>query len=263
MGIIDTLLNMSREEIRVLLAIAASACALCGYVFFMLGKARGWADRHAEVDRNNVVVESAFLRELPGGRVELAIETADRMPTLHEVLCDARLERLARARVSSCEPGDPLFGTGDDHYIAMERVGLLITGADHIATQSAMMGRHDDYHIDTVAVLLTSARGEDGLKMARIIKTNPDDLARLLEEAYIARIVPLRQVHRDYIPVLRTMARHYAAALADFELNSDEREAGRHAAVWTTFVRSQRTLTANEVRRIVEAELAQNSRTKA
>ena len=155
---IDTLRNMSADEVRVMLAIAVSGCGLCGYVFFLLGKARGWTDRHLEVDRDNVVVESAILRDLPDGRIELAIETADRMPSLHEVLCDAHLETKAKSRVALCKPGDPLFGEGHDHAVAMERVGLLVTGADPVATQSALLGRHSDYHVDSTAIFFTSTR---------------------------------------------------------------------------------------------------------
>ena len=257
MSIIDTLLGMSREELRVLLAILTSACALFGYLFFVLGKARGWRDRHNAVQRDNVVVESALFRDLPDGRVELAIETADRMPQLGEVFCNARLEGRVRAHIPRCVPGDPLFPPGDDHYIAMERVGLLITGSDTIATQSALHGRHDDYHLDRVAVFLTAARGEDDVMMPRIIKANPDDLKRLSDPSFVARLITLRQVHRLYIPVLAGMARHYARAETLFATTADERAAGREAGVWTAHVRTQRTahLSEDQVRRIVREEL--------
>ena len=258
MSIVDTLLGMSREEVRVLLAIVVSCCGLCGYLFFLLGKARGWTDRRREIGRNNVVVESAIFRDLPDGSIEFAIETADRMPPLSELLCDGHLEARARKLVSSCVPGDPLFGHGHDHYVAMERVGLLITGSDPVATQSALLGRHDDYHLDRVAFVLTCARGEDGLQMARIIKANPRDLDRLRDPDVIRRIVPLRQVHSYYVPILETMAAHYAASLEAFARDADERKAGRAAAVWTTFIRTQRTMamTEAELRRIVRDELA-------
>lgn len=265
MGIIDTLLNMSRDEIRVLLAIAVSACGLCGYLFFVLGKARGWNDRRNEIDRNNVVIESAILRDLPDGTIELAIETADRMPPLAEVLCDDHLASRARGRVSACVPGDPLFGAGDDHYVAMERVCLLITGSDPGATQSALMGRHEEYHLDRVAVLLTAARGEDGLLLARVIKANPIDLERLLDPGFAEKVLPVRQVHSAYLPLLHTMARHFVTSREAFRGTADEREAGRIAAVWTALIRTQRTTVVTEVemRRIVRAEIEAANRPAA
>lgn len=257
MNIIDTLLGMSREELRVLLAILTSACALFGYIFFALGKARGWRDRRNAIERDNVVVEAAIFRDLPDGRVEFAIETADRMPHLNEVFCNARLEARVRAQVTRCTPGEPLFPPGDDHYVAMERVGLLITGSDTIATQSALLGRHDEYYIDEVAVILTAARGEDGQMMPRIIKASPANLLNLLDPAFTARLVTLREVHRDYIPVLEGMARHHARAKTLFSTALDERAAGREAGVWTTHIRTQRTalLTEEQVRRIVREEM--------
>lgn len=261
MGVIDTLLNMSRDELRVLLAIMLSSCGLFGYIFFLLGKARGWADRRREIARDNIVIESAILRDLPDGRIELAIETADRMPPLAEVLCDGHLEARARTLVATCKPGDPLFGHGPDHYKAMERVGVAITGADLVATQSALFGRHGEYHLDRTAFIITGARGEDGLQMARIIKANTDSLERLLAKDVAGRIVPLRQVHLSYLPILLRMADHYRASKEQFERQPDERTAGRLAPVWTAYIRSHRTsiLTEEEVRRLVREELSRRT----
>jgi hypothetical protein len=256
MRIVDTLRGMSAEEWRVLLAILASCCGLVGYMFFALGKARGWNDMRKEIDRNNVAIESAIFRDRPDGKVELAIETADRMPHLSEVFCNARLESRVRVHVPRCEPGEPLFRPGDDHYLAMERVGLAITGSDPVATQSALLGRHDEYHLDQVAFMLTAARGEDGQQMARIIKANPSQLLRLREPGFADRIVTLRQVHSAYLPILLSMAKHHAAAQSMFETSTDERQAGRDAPVWTVIVRTQRTATMTEaaVRGIVREE---------
>lgn len=259
MNIIDTLLGMSREELRAVLAILTSACALFGYIFFVLGKARGWNDRRNAIERDNVVIEAAIFRDLLDGRIEFAIETADRMPHLNEVFCNSRLEQKVRAQIPRCTPGEPLFPPGDEHYVAMERVGLLITGSDPIATQSALLGRHGDYHIDEVAVILTAARGEDGQMMPRIIKANPADLQRLLDPAFVTRLVTLRQVHRDYIPVMQGMARHHARSVGLLKNAPDERAASREAGVWTTHIRTQRTalMTEEQVRRIVREEVRQ------
>ena len=136
-------------------------------------------------------------------------------------------------------------------------VGLLITGSDSVATQSALLGRHDEYNLDRVAVLLTAARGEDGLQMPRIIKANPADLLRLLAPGVAERIVTLRQVHRDYLPILLGMARHHVESARIFASTADEREAGHKAAVWTTYIRTQRTTPLSEdlIRRIVREEM--------
>ena len=99
--------------------------------------------------------------------------------------------------------------------------------------------------------------------MAHIIKANPRDLERLENESLNGRIVPLRQVHGRYLPVLQAMARHWVAAKAEFARNSDERTAGRKAAVWTAVIRTQRTMTEADLRRIVREEMAVQKRVMA
>jgi hypothetical protein len=62
---------------------------------------------------------------------------------------------------------------------------------------------------------------------------------------------PLRQLHGRYLPVLQAMAKLWVAAKAEFAWNPDERSAGRKAAVLTAVIGTQRTMTEEDLRRIV------------
>ncbi len=246
---------MTKEEWRIFIAILVSLCSLVGTMSFLVGRAKGWRDRHNHVDRDNLVVESAIFKPLPDGRIEFAIETLDRLPTLHEVFGNPHVEGIVRKLVGRRKAGEPLFTSGQDHYDAMERVCTFITGPDPAATQSAMFGRHDDYNIDDTAVILTSARGEDGIVMPRILKANPANLLQLEDPAFIAQLAPLRAVHKDYLALLQRMAILYKESQKTFKNCTDEREAGKQAAVWTAIIRTQKTMTLEVVTDVVNASV--------
>ncbi|MBP9669329.1 MAG: hypothetical protein KBE09_03500 [Candidatus Pacebacteria bacterium] len=241
--IVTTLQGITKEEWRIFIAIAVSLCSLVGTLSFLYGRAKGWRDRRNHIDRDNLVVESAIFKARSDGRIEFAIETLNQLPTLHAVFGNPHLEHAVRKAVTRRTSGQPLLAPGSEHYDAMERVCTYVTGPDPAATQSALFGRHDAYYVDETAVLLTSAAGEDGIIMPRIIKANPSDLRELRAGTFDGKMVPLREVHRDYIPLLRRMAEEYVKSQAIFAGNPNERDAGRQAGVWVAVIRTQKVVT--------------------
>lgn len=249
--IFEILGNVTPEEWRIFIGIAVGLCALTGYIGHEIGRFRGWSDRRHSRDRDNVIEASVILRPLPDGRTEFAIETEDQLPTITQVFGNPHLEAKVRTNVPRCMIGGQLLPPGRDHYLAMERAGIHVTGPDPVATQSAMFHREGELHADLTAFMLTCAVGEDGITMPHLIKASPDDLLRMADPDFVARLVPFREVHGTYIPIVQKMSAEYAKSHALF-VQYDERRAGERAGVWTTMIRTQKALTEDQVRAIAE-----------
>lgn len=244
MSVFDTISGLTKDEWRVILALVVSVGSLTSYLFFVLGKARGWRDVRKAIDRDNIVVESVILVPTKDPKVfGFTIETLNLLPTLHEVFASTQLEGHIKRQVAKTKEGAPLFPAGELRYTAMERACLYITGCDPVATQAAMCGRHNDYHSDSVAMYLTAARGEDGHMMPRLLKAFPHAL-ELVAKKDEYTFIPLRQVHEDYIPLVRQMAVQFASSQKFFAEEKSERIAGQYAAVWTTIVRTHKVFAA-------------------
>lgn len=258
MQILDTLSKITPDEWRIFIAITVGLCGLVGYIAHAVGKTRGWNDRRHDRDRDNVIVASLIFEPLSGGRKRFSIETDDQLPTLSQVFGNPHLERKIKNAVGHRAPGERLFKPGDDHYLAMERVSIHLTGPDPAATQAALFHRDGEYHTDFVATWLICAIGEDGIKMTHIIKANPKDLEDLGTPGFLESLVPLRQVHKRYLDVAIAMSREYTESKWIFKeatAAGQERFAGEKASVWTVPVRTQRALTEERAREIVHSAI--------
>lgn len=256
MWFFETLAGITWREWAVFLSMTVAITTIAARLAYGWGRFKGWHDRRQNVDRDNITIATPILHDNGDGTIAFSIETHQGRPDLHQVFGDRRIENEVRRAVTGRESGLPLFGPNSpDHYVAMERTCLFLSGPDPVATQSAAFRRPGDYEEDRAAVYLTALAGEDGVRTPHIIKVDPYWLERVVaDDDFRAKLRPTRQVYGHYIDALVRMAYEHVESQNYFRTISDEKRAGALATVWTVIVRTQKTLTAADVRAIV-AEL--------
>ena len=226
MAFFDTLARITPDEWRIIVGIGAGTATLGGLVGHAVGRAKSWNDRRRDRDRDNMNVVRFILKKSPGGAIVFDVETDDDLPELHKVFANPALEKHVRDILPRHHAGDRLFEPGKTHYVAMERAGYFLSGPSADASQAAMAHRDEEYHEDLVAFKLTSAVGEDGIKMPHLLMASLDDLRTLRETDALQRLRPRRQVHERYIPLVRQMAEEQLSSEKLFAEQTDEIVAG-------------------------------------
>ena len=136
----------------------AAAFAIITGISLWLGRSWGWAEsrylyKKGDDHGQHIIFERLIFIENDDGTVFFDRETDSGAFTLDEIVDSPDLCTLIRHAIKHSKDGR-ILPSGRDHRIMMSRFDAHITGNDQSASQSAMFGRHSEYHQDEVAFTL-------------------------------------------------------------------------------------------------------------